>query len=167
MSEHAGTRRPLGRREALELMASAPLGRVVVSEGALPAVYLVPFALDRDHVVFRAPLDSRLAKAARDAVVAFQADRVDPSARTGWTATVTGQASLVRDPAAVARLDGLVPTSGAREEGQAWFRVTTELVTGHLIPEPPGPRTHAEADAAPRSAPPSARSSPPPPRREA
>lgn len=163
MNEHAGTRRPLGRRETLDLMASAPLGRVVVSEGALPAVYLVPFALDREYVVFRAPLDSRLARAVRDSVVAFQADRVDPSARTGWTATVTGQASLVRDPAAVARLDDLVPATGAQDQGQAWFRVTTELVTGHLIQESPGPYTHMDADAAPRSAPPS----PPPPRREA
>ncbi|MET7299195.1 pyridoxamine 5'-phosphate oxidase family protein [Embleya sp. NPDC005575] len=132
MSEHPVTKRALGRRETLELMASARVGRVVVSEGALPAVHVVAFALDRECVVFRAPLGSPLAKAALDAVVAFQADHIDPAARTGWTGTVTGHASRVHDPSAVAHLDRLLPEVDGDEGEQAWIRVSSEFVTGLL-----------------------------------
>ncbi|MFI6584431.1 pyridoxamine 5'-phosphate oxidase family protein [Embleya sp. NPDC050493] len=130
MSEHAVMKRPLGRHEALELMASAGVGRVVVSEGALPAVHLVAFALDRECVVFRAPTDSPLAKAALDTVVAFQADRIDRAAQTGWTSTVTGHASRVRDASAVAHLDRLLPEIDGDGAETVWIRVTTEFVTG-------------------------------------
>ncbi|MYS86054.1 pyridoxamine 5'-phosphate oxidase family protein [Embleya scabrispora] len=132
MSEHPVTKRALGRRETLDLMASARVGRVVVSEGALPAVHVVAFALDRECVVFRAPIDSPLARAALDAVVAFQADRIDPAARTGWTGTITGHASRVRDPSAVVRLDRLLPEVDGDDGEQAWIRVSSEFVTGLL-----------------------------------
>ncbi|MFI6585472.1 pyridoxamine 5'-phosphate oxidase family protein [Embleya sp. NPDC050493] len=155
MSDYPVTKRPLDRRETLELMAGAQVGRVVVSEGALPAVYLVTFALDRECVVFRASADSALAKAALETVVAFQADQVDHvdrSARTGWTGwtgTVTGHASRVRDPAAVAHLDQLLPEADGDGAGHVWFRVTSELVTGHLV-QRAGDRSGLEPDA-PRS----------------
>ncbi|WP_268812578.1 pyridoxamine 5'-phosphate oxidase family protein [Embleya scabrispora] len=91
-------------------MASEPMGRVIVSEGALPAVHVVPFALDRECVVFRTPPDSPLAKAALDTVVAFQTDRIDPTAHTGWTGTITGHASRIDDPTTLTRLNHLLPT---------------------------------------------------------
>ncbi|MEU0939489.1 pyridoxamine 5'-phosphate oxidase family protein [Embleya sp. NPDC005971] len=137
MSEDAVLKRPLGRHEALRLMADARLGRVVVSEGALPAVHLVAFAVDRECVVFRAPLDSSLAKAAHDAVVAFQADHVDRATRTGWTGTVTGHASRVGDPHVVAHLDRLLPDLDGLGEDQVWIRVTSELVTGLALERRP------------------------------
>ncbi|WP_424639648.1 pyridoxamine 5'-phosphate oxidase family protein [Embleya sp. AB8] len=140
------TKRPLGRRETLQLMASTPVGRVVVTEGALPAVHLVAFALDGECVVFRAPSDSSLAKAAHEAVVAFQADHIDPATRTGWTGTVTGHASRVADPSAVARLTHLFPDVGGADEDQAWFRVTSEFVTGRLVHRSVDVRTPAEPD---------------------
>ncbi|WP_406289279.1 pyridoxamine 5'-phosphate oxidase family protein [Embleya sp. NBC_00896] len=132
MSDHTVTRRPLDRRETLKLMAGTSLGRVVVSEGALPAVYLVAFAFDRECVVFRAPVGSPLAKAVNDTVVAFQADDVDQAARTGWTGTVTGQSSAVRDPSTIARLDRLLPDIDNVDVEPVWFRVTADFVTGHL-----------------------------------
>ncbi|MFI6986655.1 pyridoxamine 5'-phosphate oxidase family protein [Embleya sp. NPDC050154] len=147
MSEHPVTKRPLDRRETLELMAGAQVGRVVVSEGALPAVHLVVFAVDRECVVFRTPVDSPLARAALDAVVAFQADHIDRAARTGWTGTVTGQASRVLDPAAVARVERLLPEVDGDDGEQAWFQITSEFVTGRLVqraaavPSPGGPKT--------------------------
>ncbi|MYS79175.1 pyridoxamine 5'-phosphate oxidase family protein [Embleya scabrispora] len=132
MSKDLVTKRPLDRRETLEFMAGAQVGRVVVSEGALPAVHLVAFAFDGESVVFRAPADSALAKAALNAVVAFQADHIDPTTRTGWTGTITGHASRVHAPAAVARLEHLLSEAddGAN---QAWFSITSEFVTGRLV----------------------------------
>ncbi|WP_439681250.1 pyridoxamine 5'-phosphate oxidase family protein [Embleya sp. MST-111070] len=139
MSEYT-TKRPLDREEAWTLMAGVRMGRVVVSEDALPAVHLVAFALDRDCVVFRTRADSPLAKAALDAVVAFQADDVGRPEHAGWTTTVIGHASRVHDHADLARLDRLLPES---DDGgkRVWFRVTSEFVTGHLLR--PAPGTHA------------------------
>ncbi|MFE5330360.1 pyridoxamine 5'-phosphate oxidase family protein [Embleya sp. NPDC056575] len=135
MSEDLVTNRPLDRRETLELMAGARVGRVVVSEGALPAVHLVTFAFDGESVVFRAPAGSTLAKAVVDAVVAFQADHIDPTTLTGWTGTITGHASRVRGPAAVAPVARPEhPLSDAEPgENQAWFSITSEFVTGLLV----------------------------------
>ncbi|WP_406291996.1 pyridoxamine 5'-phosphate oxidase family protein [Embleya sp. NBC_00896] len=123
------THTPVDRREALALMAQVPVGRVVVTEGALPAVHPVLFALDGDRVVFRAYTGSVLARAAHDSVVAFQADCIDVTERTGWTTTITGRSTRVADPVEVERLDRLLPL-GPNEDEYSWFCITSEFVTG-------------------------------------
>ncbi|MFE5329293.1 pyridoxamine 5'-phosphate oxidase family protein [Embleya sp. NPDC056575] len=145
MSKPPPTNHRLGRRETLRLMASEPMGRVIVSEGALPAVHVVRFALDRECVVFRTPPDSTLAKAALDTVVAFQTDHIDPTAHTGWTGTITGHASRIDDPTTLTRLNHLLPAP--HDPHQTWFRITSELVTGHTLHlhRSPTPPTHPEA----------------------
>jgi nitroimidazol reductase NimA-like FMN-containing flavoprotein (pyridoxamine 5'-phosphate oxidase superfamily) len=127
MLEQARTTRPLSRRDALDLMARASIGRVVVTEHALPAVHPVAYVLDGEHVLFRAPADSPLAVAARDTVVAFQVDDIDVEERTGWTCTAIGHSRAVAD--------GADPTRSAHSAApaQICFRMTTELVTGYLI----------------------------------
>ncbi|MFI6586142.1 pyridoxamine 5'-phosphate oxidase family protein [Embleya sp. NPDC050493] len=144
MSEDLVTTRPLDRRETLELMAGAPLGRVVVTEGALPAVHVVEFAFDGESVIFRAPADSTLAKAASEAVVAFQADHIDPTTRTGWTGTITGHACRVHVPADVARLARLVSEATPAAD-QAWFSITSEFVTGRLVQHTTGSRSRSRS----------------------
>ncbi|WP_331773390.1 pyridoxamine 5'-phosphate oxidase family protein (plasmid) [Embleya sp. NBC_00888] len=136
MIDRPTTRRPLGRREALDLMTGVPVGRVVVTEDALPAVYPVLFAVDGDCVVFRTLFDSALAHAALDTIVAFQADRIDAAARTGWTATVTGTSSPVDNQAEIERLDRLLPTEPGDEAKYTWIQVTSELVNGLLVQRP-------------------------------
>ena len=82
----------LGRDQCLELLASAPVGRIVYTERALPAVVPVTFVLDGDVVTVPAMADSALGAALRGTVVAFQADAVDPLTMTGWWVTVIGLA---------------------------------------------------------------------------
>jgi len=135
MLESPVTNISLDRREALMLMARVPVGRVVVTEDALPAVHPVLFALDGDRVVFRAHAGSALARGAHDCVVAFQADRIDIVERTGWTTTVTGRSTRVTDPADVERLERLLP-SGRGEDDYSWFSVTSEIVTGQRTGRP-------------------------------
>jgi len=77
------------RDEALRLLASAPVGRVVFTLRALPAVLPVNFVLDGDAVVFRTAPGSKLTAAVRNAVVAFQVDQIDPQTQTGWSVVVT------------------------------------------------------------------------------
>ena len=92
------------RDEALRLVASVPVGRVVFTLRALPAVLPVNFVLDGDAIVFRTAPGSKLTAAVRNAVVAFQVDQIDPQTQTGWSVLVTGRAGEIHDPAEIARL---------------------------------------------------------------
>ncbi|MER6580227.1 pyridoxamine 5'-phosphate oxidase family protein, partial [Nonomuraea sp. NPDC001023] len=97
----------LSREECLRLLSSTPIGRIVFTDRALPAVQPVNFCLDGERVVIRTSIGSKLAAATRHAVVAFEADEFDPAMRTGWSVTAVGHARAVTDPAETARLAAL------------------------------------------------------------
>ncbi|MBO1420424.1 pyridoxamine 5'-phosphate oxidase family protein, partial [Streptomyces sp. FH025] len=87
----------LDRERALELLARAPVGRVVYTTGALPAVQPVPFRLvpgADGGVLLSAPVGSELARAAEGAVIAFEADDVNGADGSGWYVTVLGRAQV-------------------------------------------------------------------------
>ena len=73
----------LSRDECLRLMASVPVGRIIYTRRALPAVELVNFALDHDDIVIRTDRGGKLAAAACGAVVAFEADSLDLVGQAG------------------------------------------------------------------------------------
>lgn len=96
-------RSALSRTECLDLMASVPVGRLVYTYRALPAVIPLRFFMDGEGVVVHTGTDSTLNAAVRDTVVAFQVDDLDPVTLAGWSVTLVGQARLVTGPAEIAR----------------------------------------------------------------
>ncbi|MFE3505572.1 pyridoxamine 5'-phosphate oxidase family protein [Kitasatospora sp. NPDC059146] len=86
--------RELDRRRALQLLGRAPVGRVVYTVDALPAVLPVTFRLAPGGVLVSAPADSELARAVDGAVIAFEADEVDGRDGSGWFVTVLGRAQV-------------------------------------------------------------------------
>ncbi|APE34866.1 pyridoxamine 5'-phosphate oxidase [Nocardia mangyaensis] len=92
----------LGRSEALRLLASAPMGRVVYTRDALPAIRPVNHLVDEDGlIVVRTRLHSTLtglASHTSPVVVTYGADEIDPVRRIGWSVSVTGLARTVSDP---------------------------------------------------------------------
>lgn len=126
--------RELGRDECLRLLARTAVGRIVHTRRALPAVLPVGFALDsRGAVVLRTPAASELAGAVDGAVVAFEADAVDPDLRLGWSVVVIGTATVVTDPAEHAHLARTGPRSWAPGPEEVFIRVEPELVTGREL----------------------------------
>ncbi|UGQ12693.1 pyridoxamine 5'-phosphate oxidase family protein [Yinghuangia sp. ASG 101] len=123
----------LGRDEALALLATAPIGRVVFSQRALPAVRPVNFAVHGPDVVFRVRGDSRFAGALDGNVVAFEADQIDPARRAGWSVVVTGLAELLTGGADYERLLAVAPVPWAPGDHNRVVRVRVELVTGRRI----------------------------------
>ena len=89
----------LSRDDCLALLATVPFGRIAFTYHAMPAVQPVDFLLDGDRIVIGVRPGSQLASAADNTIVAFQADQIDPVARTGWTVTVIGRADEIRDEA--------------------------------------------------------------------
>ena len=78
MAAQATTLGDLSRDRCLELLRSVHVGRVVYTVDALPAVTPVRFAVRGPDVLVRAGGHSRLARGAPGAVIAFQADSIDP-----------------------------------------------------------------------------------------
>jgi uncharacterized protein len=124
----------LGRQECLALLGAAPIGRIVFTDRALPAVQPVSFVLSGGDIVIRTVPGSKLAAAARDAVVAFEVDDFDPVAGTGWSVVVTGQARVVSEAGELARLRALPLRVWASGERGHYLVITPELVSGRRIP---------------------------------
>ncbi|GAX56488.1 pyridoxamine 5'-phosphate oxidase family protein [Streptomyces olivochromogenes] len=126
--------RELGREECLRLLEGAPIGRVVHTRHALPAVLPVNFCLDVDSaVLMRTSADSELAAAVDGVVIAFEADEVDATAHSGWSVVVTGRATVVTDPAEHGRLARTGPRSWVASPGEVFIRIEPELVTGRQL----------------------------------
>ncbi|MFC8244628.1 pyridoxamine 5'-phosphate oxidase family protein [Streptomyces chartreusis] len=123
--------RDLQRQECLRLLAKVPVGRIVYTRHALPAVLPVNFCLEADGaVLLRTAAASELACAIDGAVVAFEADEVDAATHSGWSVVVTGSATVVTDPAARERLAGTGPRFRLPSPREVFIRIEAELVTG-------------------------------------
>src|SRR6185437_2567165 len=85
----------LSRGECLRLVRQVPLGRIVYTRQALPAVELVNFTLDDGDVVIRTDAGGKLAAATRGAGVAFEADSLDTATHEGWTVTIVAPSTAV------------------------------------------------------------------------
>ncbi|MFI6409925.1 pyridoxamine 5'-phosphate oxidase family protein [Streptomyces sp. NPDC050548] len=130
----------LGRDEALKLLAEAPLGRVVFSHQALPAIRPVNHLVEANgDIVIRTHTGSALlGRAALSGVVAYEADDLDPATRTGWSVVVTGTASRVSDPAELARYQAAL-TPWVDTEMAHVVRIRADIVTGYrLVGREPG-----------------------------
>lgn len=92
--------------ESLALLGSVSLGRIVFTMRALPTVRPVSHIVDDGQIVIRSHLGTAIvaqAGTSYGAVVAYEADDLDPDERVGWSVSVTGTARIVRDADQVAR----------------------------------------------------------------
>ena len=123
----------LDRGECMRLLATATLGRIGISSGALPVILPVNFRLVGDTIVFRTSSGTKLDAATRGAVVAFEVDAMDPMEHTGWSVMVTGMARQVTD---TAELDAVRPDRVARWAPlgeDCIVAVSTDMVSGRRI----------------------------------
>ncbi|MFC4114229.1 pyridoxamine 5'-phosphate oxidase family protein [Nonomuraea zeae] len=128
----------LSAEDSLRLLASVPLGRVVFTRHALPAVRPVNHIVARGQIVIRSSPGTVLSAelAAFETVVAFEADDLDVEQRLGWSVVVTGVARLVEDPGEVARYKAILRPWVAGEMEQV-IRIRPEIITGfELVPAP-------------------------------
>ena len=126
--------RELGRQECLRLMAQVPVGRIVYTRRALPAVLPVNFGLDGDGaVLLRTSASSDMVRAIDGAVVAFETDDVDAARHSGWSVVVTGSATVVTDPAEHDRLARTGPVSWVPAQQEVFVRIDPEMVTGREL----------------------------------
>jgi hypothetical protein len=125
----------LPRHEALRLLGTAPLGRVVFTLRALPAIRPVNHIMDGDDVIIRTNLGASVASAVSAdsaVVVAYQADMIDPDTHTGWSVVVTGVARIVTDPQDNARYQRLL-RPWVDNPVDCVIRIRAEIVSGYRL----------------------------------
>ncbi|MFD8259756.1 pyridoxamine 5'-phosphate oxidase family protein [Streptomyces griseoluteus] len=133
----------LGHAEALRLLGSVSLGRIVFTRQALPTVRPVDHVLDDGDIVIRTPEGAALTSHAQEVestgvVVAYEADAIDPDTHLGWSVVVTGYARLVTDPAELEHIRGLLRPWMSVEPTDQAVRIRPELVSGVLLTETDG-----------------------------
>lgn len=123
----------LGREECLRLLATATIGRLGMTSGALPVVLPVNFRLVGDDIVFRTGAGTKLDAATRNAVVAFEVDSFDPFSHEGWSVMVTGMAEEATDPRQRAVLERAnIPRWALSGDGR-YVCVATDMLSGRRI----------------------------------
>lgn len=123
----------LPRQECLRLLALVAVGRIIYTLNALPAVAVVNFAMHDGGVVFRTGAGGKLDAATGHAVVAFEADDLDPDTRSGWSVTVVGPADEVTATGEIDALSALGLEPWAPGDNEHFIRIRPEIVTGRRI----------------------------------
>ncbi|WP_438489666.1 pyridoxamine 5'-phosphate oxidase family protein [Streptomyces sp. S186] len=124
----------LDRTEALRLLGSVSLGRIVFTQDALPAIRPVNHLLHHGEVIIRTHEGAALATLTEQAddtgvVVAYEADTIDPATHCGWSVVVTGYCHLVTDPDDLAHYQALLHPWTDHRMTHA-LRIRPDLVTG-------------------------------------
>ncbi|WP_328924004.1 pyridoxamine 5'-phosphate oxidase family protein [Streptomyces sp. NBC_00190] len=133
--------RELDRAEALRLLATVSLGRIVFTRHALPAVRPVNHLVEGEDIIVRIHDDGALASLVAPAdvpgvVVAYEADTIDPDTHLGWSVVVTGYAYRVADADEVDRYAARLRPWVDRPMTHA-LRIRPDLVTGFRLEAAP------------------------------
>ena len=123
----------LSRDECMRLMGSVPVGRIVYTRQALPAVELVNFALSDGDIIIRTDAGGKLAAATHGAVVAFEADSLDPVGHAGWSVTIVGYSRAVDCGEEIRDLGQIALTSWAPGNRDHFIRISPAVVDGRRI----------------------------------
>jgi len=120
--------------ECLALLAHTPIGRVVLSIKALPAVRTVRFVLSSGSIVVRVAPNSRLRRASAGSVVAFHADHYDEEAGEGWSVVAHGLCEEVRDVDTLTSMRSLPLEPWAdTPTGDHFLRIPITLISGERV----------------------------------
>jgi hypothetical protein len=123
----------LSREQCLALLASTPIGRVIVTMSALPAAFPVNFVIHDGDIVFRTGEGTKLQTAVRNAVVAFEADAFEPFGHTGWSVLVTGRATDVSGTSLPGAGEGLALSPWLPTRRAAFVRIGADMVSGRRL----------------------------------
>lgn len=130
-TSQARTLSKLEPAEALRLLGQAQVGALAFSMLGTPHVEVVNFVLDGTEPVFRIGASAKLAAVGRGHAFALHVNRVDESARTGWSVTLTGHVRVVRGAEAERLTALVVPWAGGSRPYVV--RMTVHQVEGRVL----------------------------------
>jgi nitroimidazol reductase NimA-like FMN-containing flavoprotein (pyridoxamine 5'-phosphate oxidase superfamily) len=129
----------LSRSTSLKLLGSVSIGRLVFTHEALPAIRPVNHLVEGESIVVRATAGAAITSAAgRDgAVVAYEADEINPETQLGWSVIIVGTARLLTDEKAAARYRARL-RPWISDAADDVITISADIVTGYrLVPAGP------------------------------
>ena len=123
----------LTEAEAVALLGTQEVGRLVFTRWALPAVTPVNFVLRDGAIWIWTASTSSMWQAVRGSVVAFEVDRLDADARSGWSVVVLGVAELVTRPQEIERARRYGPEPWIPGRKEHLIKIPLKLVSGRRI----------------------------------
>lgn len=123
----------LSRAQCEEFLAGAKIGRVILTEQALPTALPVAYSIDGSDIVFRTNDSTKMAATLKGTVIAFQVDHIDEQSGTGWSVVATGVATPVTDPTDEERVSGLGIQAWVESANARYIRLSPTIVTGQVI----------------------------------
>jgi hypothetical protein len=116
----------------LTALRTEQIGRIVLTQRALPLAVPVSYLVTADSVVVRVPDHETSGWHAAGSVIALEADAQD--AEGGWSVLVLGMADEVTDAAQIDVFDRTVPTTWAdTSSSNAYLRIPFSLVSGRRL----------------------------------
>jgi nitroimidazol reductase NimA-like FMN-containing flavoprotein (pyridoxamine 5'-phosphate oxidase superfamily) len=123
----------LSRSESLALLALTTVARVGVTVDALPVVLPVNFAFDGKQIVLRSAPGTKLSAALANAVIAFEADAVNPMDHSGWSVLIQGMSRVLTDPQEIEAAKRLPLRPGANEGADQFIVLEVNRVSGRRL----------------------------------
>ena len=123
----------LDRAECLRLLGRGVIGRVVYTDGALPAAQPVNYTVEGEEIIFRTGGGSKLAAATNNAVVAFEVDDVDVDTHAGWSVLAIGKAYPVTDIDRLRRFVSPLPRPWVSGRTAHTIAIPTWRLTGRRL----------------------------------
>jgi hypothetical protein len=129
----------LSRTTSLRLLGSVSIGRLVFTHQCLPAIRPVNHLVEGESIILRATAGAAITAVAgrNGAVVAYEADSIDPETQLGWSVIIVGTARLLTDGYAAARYRArLRPwVSGIADDV---ITISADMITGYrMVPASP------------------------------
>lgn len=124
--------RELGHDECLDRLRSRAVGRIAVTDQALPVIVPVNYLLLGNTLVFRSEPGGLLARACNETVVAFEVDELALDGSSGWSVLVVGVAGPL-DEGEMLRVAARGLASAARPESQHFVGIRAGRLTGREV----------------------------------
>jgi uncharacterized protein len=124
--------RILTEAQCLTRLSDQRIGRVSVTQDALPVIVPVNYVADGTSVVFRTNRDGMLLGACDGNVVAFETDEFSANADTGWSVLIIGVAHRLTASEHVRALSlGLVTAAG--DDCDEFIRLRVGRISGREV----------------------------------
>lgn len=124
----------LSRARCLELLRTVPIGRIVYTHRALPAIRPVNFVVHDDQVVIHSSGAGALTSATRGSVVAFEVDQFADEPKGAWSVTLIGRAREVTDAGTIALFSELGLEPWTPPMRGTFITISIETISGRRIP---------------------------------
>lgn len=133
-TDHSGLR-VMGTDECLERLGSTVIGRVAFVHDGEVVLLPVHHVMHGSDVCFRTSGGTKIEAAADHDPMSYEVDEYDIEARSGWSVTVTGTASLLDDDDVVADVESRdrAPWTIGDPSLAVWVRIRPDTITGREL----------------------------------